>query len=306
MTRSKVGCVNMPLIDFILNLAGLLLWLNWRALHFEPLARSSAATLAGTLKPAAPRRLRPWHFLAGLAALLLLRAPLYWQLGAAADWTPRLNLVSVVLAFRCDPLVLRTDVLGPALLYSGLSFVRVLVIFYFWLLALALINRRVGDTHPLLQLLRLHLGRVGRWPWLVQLCLPLLAVAGLWAALHLLLVYFNVTAKVQSLAHLLAQGLLVGGGIYLSLKYLLPLCLLLHLVSSYVYLGRNPLWDFVSLTSQNVLAPLRWLPLRYATVDFAPLAGAVLIFLFLHVLPVHGLPWLEQQCHLKLWPNWPQ
>ena len=296
----------MSLIDFILNLAGLLLWLNWRSLRFDPLARSSAATLAGTLKRAAPRRLRGWPFLAVLAGLLIVRALLYWQIGGAADWTPKLDLMSVVLAFRCDPLALRADVLGSALLYSGLSFLRVLAIFYFWLLALALINRRVGETHPLLQLLRLHLGRVGRWPWLVQLFLPLFLVAGLWVALHPLLVYLNVTGKVQSQAHLLAQGLLVGGGIYFSLKSLLPVCLLLHLVISYVYLGRNPLWDFVSVTAQNVLAPIRRVPLRYARVDFAPLAGAVLIFLLLHVLPVHGLPWMEKQWHLKLWPSWPQ
>jgi len=91
----------------------------------------------------------------------------------------------------------------------------------------------------------------------------------------------------------------------LSLKYLLPVFLLLHLIVSYVYLGHNPLWDFVSVTSQNILAPLRRLPLRYAMVDFAPLAGALLIFLLLHVVPVHALPWLAKHYHLKLWPAWP-
>ncbi len=155
------------------------------------------------------------------------------------------------------------------------------------------------------KLLRLHVGPVGRWPWWVQSLLPLVLVAGLWVALHPVLVYLNVTGPVQSPSHLPEQGFLVGAALYLSLKYLLPVFLLLHLIASYVYLGRNPLWDFVSLTARNVLAPLRRLPLRYAMVDFAPLAGAVLIFLLLHVLPVHGLPWLGKHFHLKLWPGWP-
>jgi uncharacterized protein YggT (Ycf19 family) len=295
----------MSLIDLILNLAGLLLWLNWRSMRFDPLAHSSAATLAGTIKRVEPRRLRGWQFLAGLGGLLVLRALVYWQIGGAAGWTPRLDLAWVVLPFRCDRLALRGDVLGSAVLYSALSFVRLMAIFYFWVLALVVINRKAGEADALQKLLRLHLGTVGRWPWWVQSLLPLVLVAGLWAALHPVLVSLNVTGPVQAPIHLLEQGLLVGAGLYLSLKYLLPVFLLLHLVVSYVYLGRNPLWDFVSMTSQNILTPLRWLPLRCAMVDFAPLAGAVLIFLLLHVLPVHGLPWLEKQYHLKLWPGWP-
>ena len=63
----------MGLIDFILNLAGMLLWLNWRSIRFDPLARTTPATLAGTLRRAEPPRMKRWHFLAALAALLLLR-----------------------------------------------------------------------------------------------------------------------------------------------------------------------------------------------------------------------------------------
>ncbi len=295
----------MSLIDFILNLAGLLLWLNWRSSRFDPLAHTSAATLAGTLKRAEPRRFRGWKFLGGWCGLLLLRALLYWPLGGAAGWTPRIDLAWVVLAFRCDHLALRADVLGSALLFSALSFARLLAIFYFWLLALVVINGPKADSDPIQKLLRLHLGPVGRWPWWVQSLLPLIVVAGLWMALHPALVAINITARVQFRAHLLEQGLLVGLALYLSLKYLLLVFLLLHLVASYVYLGHNPLWDFVSLSSRNILAPLRGLPLRFAVVDFSPVLGALIIILVLHVLPIHGLPWLEQQFHLRLWPSWP-
>jgi uncharacterized protein YggT (Ycf19 family) len=295
----------MSLIDFILNLAALLLWLNWRSIRFDPLAGSSAATLAGTLKRAEPRRLRGWQVFAGLAGLLVLRAVLYWQVGGASGWTPKLDLTWVVLAFRCDHLAVRGDVLGSALLYSVLSFARFLAVFYFWLLTLVVINRKGAETDPLQKVLRSHLGLVARWPWWVQSLLPLVLVAGLWAAVHPVLVSLGVIGPVQSKTHLLEQGVLVGAGIYLSLKYLLPLFLLVHLVASYVYLGRNPLLDFVSMTSRNILAPLSRFPLRYAMVDFAPLAGAVIIFLLLQVLPVHGLPWLEEHYHVRLWPTWP-
>ena len=76
--------VIMALIDFILNLAGLLLWLNWRSVRFDPLGRRTPATLIGTLRRAEPRRLRRWHLLAALGGLLLLRAVIYWQIGSAA------------------------------------------------------------------------------------------------------------------------------------------------------------------------------------------------------------------------------
>lgn len=40
----------MDIVDLILNLAGLLLWLNWRSLRFDPLVKRTPATLMGTLR----------------------------------------------------------------------------------------------------------------------------------------------------------------------------------------------------------------------------------------------------------------
>ncbi len=77
-----------------------------------------------------------------------------------------------------------------------------LIVCYFWLLALAMINRRNAESDPLLKMLRLHLGPVARWPWLVQLLLPLLLIAGLWIALHPLLVHLEITSPARSNAHL--------------------------------------------------------------------------------------------------------
>ena len=268
----------MGLIDFILNLAGVLLWLSWRSLRSDPLVKTRPATLVGTLRRAGPHRMKGWLLLAGLAALLLLRPVLYHQIGPAADWTPKLNLSFVVLAFRSDRFL-------PVLLFSLLSFIRILIICYFWLLTLVIINRRNAELDPLQKMLRLHLGPVSRWHWLVQLLLPLVTIMCLWIALHPLLVRLEITGHVRSNAHLAEQGLLISAGLYFSLQYVLPVFLLLHLIASYVYLGSNPVWDFVGVTARNLLAPLRWLPLRLARFDFAPLAGVILILFLLHWLP---------------------
>jgi uncharacterized protein YggT (Ycf19 family) len=285
----------MALIDFILNVAALLLWLNRRSLRFDPLFKTPPVTLIGTLRRAEPRRMGRQRLGIFLLLLLLLRALLYYELGSAVEWTPRLNLGVVVLAFRSDSF-------WSEVVFSILSFVHVWVVFYFWLLALAVINRQNGDADPIQKLVRLHLGRVGRWPWPVQALLPLLVVAALWIAVHPVLLSLDVVSASPANWHLFEQGLLLGVRLYLTLKYLLPPFLLLHLIVSYVYLGASPFWDFISLTALNLLQPLRGLPLRFGRLDLAPLAGVILIYLLLHMLPraIHGE--LSQR-HLSVWPQ---
>src|SRR3990172_8127678 len=135
----------MGLIDFTLNLAGLLLWLHWLSIRFAPLARPAAATLAGTLRKAGPARVRRWMFVAGLALLLGARAFFYWQIGAAVNWTPKLTLGVITLSF---PLSFRWDFFGLMLFYSLLSFVAVLAPFYLWLLLLSFLGGRGSEGVP--------------------------------------------------------------------------------------------------------------------------------------------------------------
>jgi uncharacterized protein YggT (Ycf19 family) len=268
----------MGAIDFLLNLAGLLLWLSWRSMRFDPLMKSAPVTLLGTLKRAEPRRLKGWQLVVALATLVGLRGVFYLFIGAPADWTPKLNLELVVLAFRSDQL-------SSVLVFSLLSFVRVMVVFYFWLLVLAVINRSSVETAPIQRTVRLHLGKTARWPWPVQLLLPFIFVIVLWIACSPILVKLGVVAPPHSKTHLIEQGLLVDLGLLLSLKYILPAFLLLHLVASYVYLGSNPLWDFITTTAVNMTAPLRRLPFRFARLDFTPVVGVILILFLFQWLP---------------------
>lgn len=285
----------MGIIDFILNLVALLLWLSWRSAHLDPVANSTPATLMGTLKKVEPPRFKGWQFLATLVLVLVLRALGYWQLGSPVDWTPKLNLGFVVLAFR-------SETFTPVALYSLLSFLRFQFIFYFWLLVLTSANRAATEPDPITRLLRLHLGRVARWPGAAQWLLPCLLGATLWVVLYAPLIHCGVLSRVNSWAHLAGQALLVGVALAFSLKWLLPAILLLYTVNSYVYLGSNPLWEFVSTTATNLLAPFHKLPLRIRRVDLTPLLLMVLIVALLHWLPNYAGYQMARR-NLTMWPQ---
>jgi uncharacterized protein YggT (Ycf19 family) len=288
----------LTLIDLITNIAAVLLWFNWRLLRFDPLVRTSALSLAGTLKRPEPRRLKGWAFLLGLTMLLLLRAGFYWQVGSGANWVPRLNLVFVALVFRCDQYHL-----NHVLIYSLLSFSRALLVVYFWMMALVVINRGTTDPDPILKLLRLHLGRVARWSVPVQALLPFLTGVGLWLALQPWLVRSGVANRPGSWQHRLEQALLIGAGLYACLKYLIPLFLLLYLIVSYIYFGNSPLWDFVVATGRNLAAPFRRLPLQLGKYDLAP-ALALLLFVLLFYWPLPALAQYElARRGTILWPQ---
>jgi uncharacterized protein YggT (Ycf19 family) len=281
-------------VDFILNLAAVLLWFNWRSLRIEFSNRAAAGTLAGTLKRAAPHSLRPWYFLAGLLALLMLRALVYEYIGAPAGWRARVNLGPVVLAFR-------SDVRPAIMVYSLLSFGRTLAIAYFWITALVILNRGAANPDPIQKLLAAQLGWVARWPLPAMVCVSFLGVAVAWLAVHPLLLGVDVVTRAP-LTRLVQQSLLLNVTLCCTLKYLFPPLLLLHFISTYVYLGGSPAWEFISATAENLLAPLKPLPLRIAKLDFAPLAGVALILCLLHWAPgiIHGK---LAEHHLTLWPQ---
>ncbi|HET7624685.1 MAG TPA: hypothetical protein VFM25_05410 [Verrucomicrobiae bacterium] len=283
----------MGLIDLILNIAGVLLWLSWRSIRLDALTRATPATLAGTLRRAEPSRVRRWHFLFAIAALVVIRALFYWQIGPATEWTPKLDLAVISLAFRANSF-------QHELVFSTLSLLRALLVFYFWLLTLAIIHRNELNPNSFQKMLFLHLGRVARWPVVVQAIVPFLAVAISWLIFYPLLAHLGVINWAQSKAHVFEQSCLVGLGIYLTLKYLLPVFLFLHLITSYVFLGAGPFWDFITSTSRTILKPLR--PLRFGKIDFAPVIGIVLIALLLHTAP-EFLRATLMKSNVTLWPH---
>jgi uncharacterized protein YggT (Ycf19 family) len=240
----------MALIDLILNLAGLLLWLNWRSVRFDPLGRRTPATLIGTLRRAEPRRLRRWHLLAALGGLLLLRAVLYWQIGAGVGWAAgKLNLGIIELSFRSDSF-------GRILLFSIFSFGLTLGVLYLWLLLLSILAG--PERLPFHRLVRMPLGGMDRWARGVKFLLPLMVTATFWWLASWLLAWLQVIPPLVSPVHRIEESLVIGLG---------------------SYLGKHPFWAYVNAEAQTLLSPLRLVPLQAGKADFAPVVGIMLVFL---------------------------
>jgi len=262
----------MRLVDFILNLAGLLLWVKWRSLPFDPFQRRTPATLVGTLRRAAPSHFRRWHLLAGIAALLLLRALFYWQIGSAFTpvWVGKVNLEPTVLTFVSNSL-------GRMLVFSLFSFAQAFGILYLWLLLLSLLTGPAAMEHPLQRMVRQQLGRIAAWPRWSKLLLPWAATALAWGVVSWPFGWLHPQTA-MSATHRLAESLIIGLGSYLAWKPLAAGLLGLRLLNTYVYFGRHSFWNEVQLTSQILLAPLRRLPLRVGRADLAPAAGILLVW----------------------------
>jgi hypothetical protein len=256
----------MGYIDFILNLAGLLLWLNWRSAGLS--APPPALTLASTLKRTEAEPGNRWLFLAGLPSVLLVRSLLYWQMAPALDWTPNLSFGAIVVSFR-------VDMLGRAFLYSFLSFGLMLGAFFSWICLVSAVNHRMEETDSCQRLIQLHLGWLGRLPALVQLLVPFLVASLLWLLAGSLFVRLGMMPAPQGLGHTLQQSLVIGGSLVLAWKYLLAGLFVLHFLNSYVYLGGAPFWNFITVTGRNLLYPLSWC--RFGKLDLAPVLGIALV-----------------------------
>jgi uncharacterized protein YggT (Ycf19 family) len=265
-----ITALRMILIHQILNIACLLLWLSWRSMRFVPPASGSSFSLLSTLKPTEPQFAARWLYLAALIALLLIRSLFYWHVGSAVNWTPAIDLVAITLPFRSDRGLLM-------LLFSGLSFGLLLAGFYAWLLLISSANRAVKDTEPLQRLLRFHLSWLEHCPAIVKLLLPPLVAALLWALLNPYLASLDIIPAPASNRLLWQQAALLGLAALLIWKFLLLGLLVLHSLNSYVYLGNASFWNFVNITTRNLLGPISWLPLRIGKADFAPVLAIALV-----------------------------
>lgn len=272
----------MGLINFILNLAGLLLWLGWRDARKDALTGNPTVPFARTLRPLGKSKITRWKYLGALLALLLVRAVFYHWIGPAVKWTPKLDLAAIALPFQ-------SELLWRMGLYSLFSFGLTLGMFYLGVLFFSLVNRPVPDAEPLQKVVRGFLGRVERWPVIIKLLFPLAVAVGLCLALSPLLVRWDIIPAVPALGVRFRQGLLIGVGLCLMWKHVIGVTLLLYFLNSHIYFGHHPVWSFVTITSRRLLSPLRRLPLRIGRVDFAPLVTMALVYLTAHVIQ-HWLP----------------
>jgi uncharacterized protein YggT (Ycf19 family) len=257
----------VSLIDFILNLAGLLLWINWRSILFDPFEKRAPATLVGSLRRAVPTRFRHWHLLAAIGALLVLRAALYWQIGSPAGWNGKLDLGVTTIFFR-------SNYFDQMLLFSVFSFARILGIVYAWLVLLSILD----GPMPTRRFVKMQLGEIDNWPRWIKFLLPLLVTALFWGLASWPFAWLHQRPSMPA-AQRIEEALVIGLGSYLVWKFLIAALLVLHLLGSYIYFGKNPFWNYVDVTARNLLQPLEKIPLRAGKADFAPVVGIALAFL---------------------------
>jgi len=259
----------------------LLMWLSWRSVQFDPLTKRRPATLLGTLRPAQPSRWQQWHLLALIAALLIVRAGLYWLIGSADNWVGRLDfgVVAIPIPFHSH----LSDLFFRISLYSGLSYGLALGLVYIWLLLLSIL----AGPDPIHRLVRVQLGAIDGWPRWVKALLPMLLGATCWWLATWLFAGLEVgngshthyMPRPISATQRLESALIIGVGSYLVWKFVIGILLTLYLLNTYIYFGKHPFWDYVNATARTLLLPLRQIPLRFGTVDFAPVAALAITFL---------------------------
>ncbi|HTD68039.1 MAG TPA: hypothetical protein VK846_16055 [Candidatus Limnocylindria bacterium] len=268
----------MAVLDFILNCVCLLLWLNWRSSRLTSFSRAPGIALVGTLRRAGAATRERWSSPLVLLAILLVRPIVYSQLGAAAHWTPQFSLGAFVLHFR-------SDLFTRMLIFSLLNFLLFLAVLYFSLLLIAAVNRNVRTTDPWIHLVRAHLGILSRCPAWLCLLLPFLITFMLWLTLGPLLAAVQIHLPLKSFQQLCAQAAVIGVGGWLLWQYIIALVLVLHVVSSYVYLGNARWWKFINTTASNLLRPLNWRPLRLGKLDCTPLLALALLVVIILLAP---------------------
>ncbi len=274
----------MSWFDSILNLAALLLWLKWIDKGHD-LPRRGISLIATLKKPAAPLS-RGW-FLLALLALLVIRSLLYWRLGSALRWTPKIWFGVIALPFR-------SDYFGRAALFSFFSFATALGLFYFCLIFFSVLGGQKREADPWQNLVRAQLGKIDALPALLKLFLPWLTFVLLWCLLNKPLVALGILPAPKAFTRVVEQGAIIGLGIYLVWKYLIVALLLLHLLNSYIYFGPGSFWKFIDQMARSILRLFSGIPLRFGKIDFAPVVAMVAVIL-VSEFAARGVLWIYQQ-----------
>jgi len=274
---TTVALLNMGFINFILNIAALLLWLGWCDKRRDTLTGNPTIALARTLRPLGKAHSSRWKYLGCLVALLLLRPLFYNWIGPVVKWTPHLSLGVIAPSFLSDHY-------STMALFSGLSFLLALANFYILLIFFSAVNHSFTEPSPFQKLVQSHLGWVIRLPIVLRLVVPLIIITIVWIGMSPLLAGWGIIPPAPVLGIRFRQGLLVGAGAYLFLQHVLAFVLLVHFLNSYLYIGEHAALRFTAQTAQRVLRFVSWLPLRVGRMDFAPVFMIVLVYLLATIL----------------------
>ena len=270
----------MNFIDWLLNIAGIFLWIDWRSGRTG--RPQSALSITSALRPTGSRSSRGLGSLAALAAILLVRPFFYYSIGPAMNWTASLNFLAISIPWR-------SDLLGRMFLFSTISFALALGFYYSWLFLLAAVHhpsKTAADEEVMHRFVRGQLGWFDKIPWWLKFFVPSIAAAIGWMVLALIFVEIGVIPETQNQSALRGQAGAFALAAILAWRWLLVVIFLLHMLNIYVFLGTHPIWAYVSATARKLLAPLSFL--RIGKVDFSPViaAAAVLAIAELFLKPL--------------------
>ena len=272
----------MSLVDLLLNLTALLMWVSWRGISGLE-AAGTAGTILGNLRPAERRSAPRLGYLGGLILLLMVRALIYRQVGPALYWHPGWSVNAVGLVFRSDSLL-------RMLAYSWLSFGWLLLTWYTWMVGILVINRPPRDRDGVTRAIRRQMGWMGGWPaWALAVWPMVMAGLG-WALIGWLASESRLMPTLTDGRHLLQQSLVVGLSQVCVLRWAAAVILILHLLNLYVYLGNNPVWEFVQQTGERLSRPFAIF--RFGQLDLSPIPALVIYWGAFSVFG-WGFPWLR-------------
>ncbi|MGA4644148.1 hypothetical protein [Limisphaera sp. 4302-co] len=264
----------MAWVDSLLNLVCVLLAVGARAGRDDWDRRRAAATLAGTLRPAAVSRVRTGWTWAAAGAVWALRTWLDWLAGGWSDWSPRVDFGVLTLSF---PVLPGWRGLGLMAVYTLLSLAVWLTALALWMVLLSCAGQGVCEGNPVHAWVRRCVGPLARWPCGLRLVFPMVCVAVLWLALEPLLFMLGLLPQPTPWPWRAWQALVMGVGCGRAWVPVVTGLLVLYWLNLYVYFGRHPIWDYVARIGRRWVSPVRWLPLRVARMDFAPVALALLV-----------------------------
>jgi hypothetical protein len=266
----------MSLVHWILDIAALLLWIDWRSGRVVALKIGEPGiSITNSIRPTDKFRFRGWGSLIALVILLLLRPFLYTSLGTSASWTPRINLLVLSIPWR-------TDLLGQMFAFSLLSFGCALAVFYSWLFLLNSTKTTLPENDLVVRFIKFQLGWTSKLPALVKLLIPLLGAGLCWAAAAPLLQHWQIIPNAKSVSHNLEQAALFCVAALLLWRWLFLLIFAIHFINLYVYLGTHPFWNYMSQVGATLLWPLKWF--RFGRVDLSPILGAAVVFLACEII----------------------
>lgn len=258
----------MQLIDWILNLACILLWIDWRSgrlnRHPHPIY-----SLASTVRATERRMGSGLGSIAVMFLILLIRPLFYHTLGSRVEWTPDLDLIAISIPWR-------SDLMDRMYIYSTLSFLLAIGFFYAAMLLLGAVNRHLPDDDVMQRFVRLQLGWLEKLPWWMKLVLPSVVAGLAWVCGAPMLYGIGLLPTAPPSQGSWDSALAFALAPFLAWKWVLIVFFGLHWLNIYVYLGTHPVWPYISLTSRKLLRPLSFL--TFPKLDLAPAMGMVVVF----------------------------